>query len=713
MTWTSGLEPARRIIGAGVGGVLRKLRLRQPAELLARGVVSAHAPKLLDINVRGREQELQALRSAFATRKLIVIEGIAGIGKTTLGQAFAQKIMKTHPCIWVDCKPGMGLEGLTGALDVFFGESNKEFRAILTQELLRLRGPQQAVDAFVAALNRGHYVLFLDDFHLVTDSVVTETLTEALKLHAGEARTVILTREASPALQKLLARRERVGESEQARKMELEGLELEPALALWHDCGAEETPDGLKPLWRKVEGHPKALELCASLVRQGTGIPSLLKMPLYDKGAAQPLLRLLRETDRRLTWQERHLLQRCSVFDEPFAETALARLYGFEDWAPVAQRASDRFLLDRVDRAYRLHPLVRDYFYDCLREQRECHRLAGEHYLALASQAEEIVQRVELSLRAYQHFVQGRAWWYLSRLPYEIQPQLVTWGRWQEARQLCETGLEASRYLGERKEEAVYLHELGNMCCRVGDYEEARRLYQESLETFKKLGAQHEQAAVLHQLGMLAQDQGDYAQARRLYQESLEIARKLGAQDSAAITVWNLGVIAQVQGDHKTARENYEQALATFRALSDRKNEAGVLHQLGMLAHDQGDYVQARLLYGESLDIEKKLGDQAGIAKTLNALGNIDVAEGNFDAARQKLEESLAIAERLGDRLQVGYASGALALLEEKQGSLEAALAHIRQAEEIFQRLGVPEAEQARQVRERLEQGGGKGGGNE
>jgi len=397
MSWASGLEPARRVIGAAVGGLLRRLRLQQPAELLARGVVSAHAPKLLDINVRGRGQELQALRSAFATRKLIVIEGIAGIGKTTLGQAFAQEILKTHPCIWVDCKPGIGLEGLIGALDVFFGESNKEFRAILTQDLLRLRGPQQAVDAFVAALNRGRYVLFLDDFHLVTDPVVTDTLTEALKLHAGEARTVILTREASPALQNLLARRERVGESEQARGMELAGLDLEPALALWHDCGAKETRESLEPLWLKVDGHPKALELCANLVRQGTSIPSLLKMSLYDKGAAQPLLRLLQETDRRLTWQERRLLQRCSVFDEPFAEIALVRLYEHEDWAPTAQRASDRFLLDMVDGAYRLHPLVRDYFYDCLREKQECHRLTGEYYQTLAFEVEERGQQIELS----------------------------------------------------------------------------------------------------------------------------------------------------------------------------------------------------------------------------------------------------------------------------------------------------------------------------
>jgi hypothetical protein len=79
-------------------------------------------------------------------------------------------------------------------------------------------------------------------------------------------------------------------------------------------------------------------------------------------------------------------------------------LYGWEDWLAVAGRLRHRFLLSESEGLYSLHPLLRDYFYDKLMDKWECHRLAGEHYLALAAEEDDEEKRVELRLKAHRHF---------------------------------------------------------------------------------------------------------------------------------------------------------------------------------------------------------------------------------------------------------------------------------------------------------------------
>jgi tetratricopeptide (TPR) repeat protein len=292
-----------------------------------------------------------------------------------------------------------------------------------------------------------------------------------------------------------------------------------------------------------------------------------------------------------------------------------------------------------------------------------------EDYDALEAERENLLAAMDYAYAA-------QDWWSVMRLLDALQIDgvvglLPMHGYWDDSIKRGQQAVEAARRVRDEGAIGRFSHNLAIMHQRRGVYEQARRLYQESLDINQKLGDQAGIAQTLHQLGMLAQSQGDYTQARHLYQESLDIEEKLGDQAGIAIS----------------------------------------LHQLGRLAEIARNVAEARHFYQESLEITRKLGDQASIAKTLNALGNIDVAEGDLDAARRQLEESLAIAERISDQLQIGYANWGLSGLEEKQSNLQAALAHIRQAEEIFQRLGVPQAEQARRDRERLE--GGDKGGNE
>ena len=100
-----------------------------------------------------------------------------------------------------------------------------------------------------------------------------------------------------------------------------------------------------------------------------------------------------------------------------------------------------------------------------------------------------------------------------------------------------------------------------------GQLEEARDQYGKARAAFEELGDKKNLAGTLHQLGMLAHDQGDLAEARKLYDESLAIERKLGDKSGIASTLHQLGALAEKQGDDRTALKNYVQALAIFEEL--------------------------------------------------------------------------------------------------------------------------------------------------
>src|SRR5262249_50319626 len=62
--------------------------------------------------------------------------------------------------------------------------------------------------------------------------------------------------------------------------------------------------------------------------------------------------------------------------------------------------------------------------------------------------------------------------------------------------------------VGDDRNHAVSLHQLGILAQERRQWEEAERWYRQSLAIKKRLGDEHGQASTLHQLGMLAQEQG-------------------------------------------------------------------------------------------------------------------------------------------------------------------------------------------------------------
>jgi tetratricopeptide (TPR) repeat protein len=260
--------------------------------------------------------------------------------------------------------------------------------------------------------------------------------------------------------------------------------------------------------------------------------------------------------------------------------------------------------------------------------------------------------------------------------------------------------------LPEKKDRAIWLHEMGMVLGHLGEPLEAKSWYEQSLKINKELGNKSGIAITLHQLGNIAYLQGDYKEARSKYEEAKEAFEELGGKGHVAAVLHQLGMIAQQQGDYEEARKLYGESFELEKELGNRLGIAITLHQLGVLAKNQGDYDEARKFSMESFEIAEELGDKAGIAKSLHLIGMLEQHDGNYKEARRIFEECLVITEQLGGKSEMALILGQLGRLAEAEGNeLDAFICYF-QALNIFAQLNAPQAQTVgawiREQRERV-----------
>ncbi|KAJ5559378.1 hypothetical protein N7513_001777 [Penicillium frequentans] len=233
------------------------------------------------------------------------------------------------------------------------------------------------------------------------------------------------------------------------------------------------------------------------------------------------------------------------------------------------------------------------------------------------------------------------------------------------------------------------VNNLGILYSEQGKLKEAEEMYQRALAGKEKaLGPDHTSTLdTVNNLGLLYKDQGKLKEAEEMYQRALAGYEKaLGPDHTSTLdTVNNLGLLYSDQGKLKEAEEMYQRALAgREKALGpDHKSTLDSVHCLGNLYSDQGKLKEAEEMYQRALaGYEKALGpDHTSTLQTLNNLGNLYSDQGKLKEAEEMYQRALAGYEKaLGpDHTSTLDTVNNLGLLYSDQGKL-------KEAEEMYQR---------------------------
>ncbi|KAI4122850.1 MAG: hypothetical protein LQ338_005584 [Usnochroma carphineum] len=193
------------------------------------------------------------------------------------------------------------------------------------------------------------------------------------------------------------------------------------------------------------------------------------------------------------------------------------------------------------------------------------------------------------------------------------------------------------------------VNNLGLLYINQGKRKEAENLLQRALEGYgKTLGPEHTSTLkIANNLGILYSDQGQLKKAKEMYQRAFNGFEKTLGPDhtSTLVTVNNLGCLYDKQGQLEETEEMYQRALKGREKALGAEHTATLdtVHNLGRLYRHQGKLHEAEKMYQRALQgLEKALGPEyTSTLDTVNNLGVLYVYQGKLREAEIMFERAL------------------------------------------------------------------------
>jgi ATP/maltotriose-dependent transcriptional regulator MalT/DNA-binding SARP family transcriptional activator len=172
---------------------------------------------------------------------------------------------------------------------------------------------------------------------------------------------------------------------------------------------------------------------------------------------------------------------------------------------------------------------------------------------------------------------------------------------------------------------------------------------------------------------------GKFDEAKQCYDIALSHYTELGLTSSIPLIEMDIGVLFADRGDTLTASLYYARALAIWEELGDTTRKALLLNNLGVIHHMDGEYEKAFTIFENGLEACEQCGDIRTQALTLCSLGDLLTDVNDFKQARRCFEEALTVAGRLNDNFIIFYSTLSTARLTRLGGQVEEAEAVLTQ----------------------------------
>jgi tetratricopeptide (TPR) repeat protein len=605
----------------------------------------------------GREQILKS----FLENRFIIIEGIAGIGKTYLAARIAMG-MKAE-IFWHQFRPVDTFDYIIQKLAVFLYKQGLEDLL----NYLESGGTDRNVCLLlIKKITPANNALFFDDLHIVSDKEIF-TLLSSFK---NAACFVVVTSRHTPRLDAL---------SENTHIIRLEGLSHDETKRFLEIRGIKLSEDAFEKLYRKTGGHPLALKFL-SISRENieditkripeANIEGFLWTEIYTK----------------LTGDQKEMMKSLSVFREPVPIEALRAVYDGEMMLETLLSLKEMLLVEESAGRYFTHDMVHEFCYKMVDDPETSHIKASKYYekmtgspetieyiyhLLMAEEYEE-ASRIALS-KSGKIIMQG----YLldfyniltlfpeSQIPsrdrtrfYLVRGRILDiWGRWEEALEDFKKALDVSESEARRGEA---LRNIADIKRKKGEWDEAERYYKESEKIAESMNDMTELSRIYADLGSIFRNKGELESAMEYHKKSLQIREGLGDKRGVSQALGSIGSIYRKKGELESAMEYHKKSLQIREGLGDKRGVSQALGSIGSIYRKKGELESAMEYHKKSLQIREEIGDSQGMAQAYGSIGSIYRRKKMIEEALQYHTKSLQIRERLGDMNGVAIALGSL-----------------------------------------------------
>jgi tetratricopeptide (TPR) repeat protein/DNA-binding SARP family transcriptional activator len=646
-------------------------------------------------NFTGRAEELGMLAEAIVSGRartavtVVAIDGMAGVGKSTLAIHTAHRLASQFPDgqIFLDLHahdpyeepvdPATGLDTLLRVIGAASGRASAAAEAGS-----HASGLEERAALWREQVANRRILLILDD--------------------AASRDQVRPLLPGTPGCLVLITSRRRLTGLAGSRSLSLDVLRPADAADLFARIVGPERgrdTDAVAEVVRLCGNMPLAIQVVASRLRH---------RPAWT---AADVARRLSSTQNRLREMRGEELEVASSFELSYRYLSREQQSAFRQLGcypgldislhaasaagglPVAETERvldgllDYHLLEEpVHGRFRCHDLIRDYSRElAMREDTESLRRSVTHhlldyYLHKADGADRILyprrrrpdlviayvpagpaitgQREALEwleaerpnlLSAIQYAASHGFQQHATMLPHVVAQFLETGGYWQDAAVAHGCALEAWQAAGDRRGEAQAHTDLCLPRLRAGHFEDALDHGRKALAIFRALGDRRGEADALDRLGLVNWHSARYQDALTQFEESLVIHRRVGDRYGEAEALGHSGIGYWHIGRYDLAVSKFERALQLYRGVGDIRGEGMMLNNIGDVEQRLGAYDDALSHYQQALPIAHEAGRQAE-AVLLNNIGNVCQQTGRHEDALGYFRQAFAIYHDIGDR---------------------------------------------------------------
>ncbi|MGB2841424.1 MAG: hypothetical protein WBC40_02920 [Halobacteriota archaeon] len=411
----------------------------------------------------GRKDKLGDLLSSL-DRNVIIIEGIAGIGKSYIAAKFAEELKDEYTLYWYGNLSEVSiLSSVLNKISIFFKENGKPK---LSNSIEHFGYDNEVLIALLKEeLNSNNFAIFFDDYHKA-EKELNPLLKQLVSI--SPSKIMVITRQ-EPEFYNVIDEQEK-----RVIKTKIDPWDFANTKLMLEARGIEATDGTIQEI------H----DILCILAERSTAEQLLANLPVARKEAHDYLEQ---EVYNSLISEEKLLLQTIAVFRISETVDAFDTVNMFKDLNGTLNSLIHKFLVNEIGlNTYSVHEIVRDYSLSDVSKRKilkSYHERAAEYYLSLDDDPEHI-------LEAAYHFNEAGKKKESAKVIIDHAGDLIAKGFWEKIEDWLQSAIKSFRR--KTQPQAIYLVamanlKIGELYREKGGYEPALRHATKCLMSFKKI----------------------------------------------------------------------------------------------------------------------------------------------------------------------------------------------------------------------------------